>query len=323
MHKILFIVWKKYQRRAEVLAPQLKSRVLFIPHIFRRKWLRPIDYLYKLLVGCYVGLKTRPGLMVFQAPPLYSAFTALGLGIPYVVDAHNPVFQNVGGKIAWGKLPLSGFLIRNARAVIVHNHGILKLARESYPDVTFFNIPDPLEAISGFPIERLRNQILVICSFDPDEPVEVFLESIAKLPYYNFIVTADVLKLPSELQAQFRNLPNVRLTGFLPIEEYHALLCSSLAALVLTSQDLIQPSGACEALSSNTQLIISHTALIQELFGEWAILVENTPSSIVNAIQGLKPKQLDLSDYRDSWNRSVDQAIDQMHDFIQLGDLLK
>jgi glycosyltransferase involved in cell wall biosynthesis len=323
MHKILFIVWKKYQRRAEVLAPQLKAKALFIPHIFRRKWLRPIDYFYKLLVGCYVGLRTRPGLIVFQAPPLYSAFTALVLGIPYVVDAHNPVFQNVGGKISWGKLPLSGFLIRHARAVIVHNHGILKLAKQSYPDVNFFNIPDPLEAISGFAVERLRNQILVICSFDPDEPVEVFLESIARLPHYNFIVTADILKLPSDLQAKLKNLPNIRLTGFLPIDEYHVLLCNSLAALVLTSQDLIQPSGACEALSSDTQLIISHTALIKELFGEWAILVENTAPSIVSAIQGLKPKQLDLSNYRDAWNRSVYQEIDKMHDFIQLGGLLK
>ncbi len=321
MHKTLFIVWKKYQRRAEVLAPQLKSKVLFIPHIFRRKLLRPIDYLYKLLVGCYVGLKTQPRLIVFQAPPLYSAFTALLLQIPYVIDAHNPVFQNVGGKIAWGKLPLSGFLIRHARAVIVHNHGILKLARKTYPEVTFFNIPDPLEPISGFSVERLSNQVLVICSFDPDEPVEVLLESIARLNQYNFIVTADVLKLPYDLQVKLKNLPNIQLTGFLPIEEYHMLLCSSVAALVLTSQDLIQPSGACEALSSNTQLIISDTALIQELFGEWAILVENTAPAIVNAVEGLKPKQLDLNNYRDSWNRSVYQEIDKMHDFIQFGGL--
>ncbi len=316
MHKTLFIVWKSYQRRAEVLAPQLQAKVLFIPHIFRRKRLRPIDYLYKLLVGCYVGLKTQPRLIVFQAPPLYSAFTALLLRIPYVIDAHNPVFQHVGGKISWGKLPLSGFLIRQARAVIVHNHGILKLARKSYPEVTFFNIPDPLESILGCSVERLSNQILVICSFDPDEPVDVLLESIARLHHYNFIVTADILKLPYDLQVKLKNLPNIRLTGFLPIAEYHALLCSSMAALVLTSQDLIQPSGACEALSSNTQLIISNTPLINELFGEWAILVENTAPAIVNAVQELKPKQLDLSHYRDSWNRSVDQEIARMRDFI-------
>jgi hypothetical protein len=154
MHKTLFIVWKKYQRRAEVLEPPLKSKVSFIPHIFRRKSLRLIDYFYKPLIDCYVGLKTRPGLIVFQAPPLYNAFNALVLEIPYVIDAHNPVFQNFGGKISWKKLPLSGFLIRNARAVIVHNHGILKLARKSYPDVTLFNIPDLFEAILGFPVER-------------------------------------------------------------------------------------------------------------------------------------------------------------------------
>jgi glycosyltransferase involved in cell wall biosynthesis len=317
MHKTLFIIWKNYQRRAEVLAPHLNARVMFIPHRFRRKLLRPIDYLAKILLSSYVGLRHRPECIVVQAPPLYSAITALILRIPYIVDAHNPVFQHVGGKIEWGKLPFSRFLIRQALAVMVHNHGILELAKKSYPDVNFYNIPDPIETIQAAKTERFRDQILVICSFDPDEPVAVLLESIARLPDYTFVITADYLKLPHDLQVKLKNLPNIKLTGFLPIEQYHAYLCSSVAALVLTSQDLIQPSGACEALSANTPLIISNTPLIQALFGEWAILVDNTAPAIVSAIQALTPHQLDLQHYRDDWNRSVDQEIGRMIEFIQ------
>jgi glycosyltransferase involved in cell wall biosynthesis len=317
MRKTLFIIWKNYQRRAEVLAPHLNARVIFIPHLFRRKFLRPIDYLYKILLSSYISLRHRPEFIFVQSPPLYSAITALILRIPYIIDAHNPVFQHVGGKIEWGKLPFSRFFIQHALAVIVHNHGILELAKNSYPDISFYNIPDPIEPIQVVKAERFRDQILVICSFDPDEPVAVLLESIARLPDYTFVITADYLKLPHDLQIKLKNLPNIQLTGFLPIEKYHAFLCSSIAALVLTSQDLIQPSGACEALSSNTQLIVSHTPLINALFGEWAILVDNTAPSIVSAIEALTPRHLDLSHYRDNWNRSVDQEIDRMIKFIQ------
>jgi glycosyltransferase involved in cell wall biosynthesis len=318
MRIALFIVWKAYQRRAEVVAPRLGSEVLFIPHIFRRKLFRPIDYLYKLLVSCYVVVQQKPRFIVVQAPPLYSAVVAWLLRIPYVIDGHNPVFQNVGGKIAWGKLPLSDRLIRNAAAVIVHNHGILALAKQDYPDITFFNIPDPLDAIESHQGKRAERQIFVICSFDPDEPIEILLDSMAQLPDHTFILTADPLKLPQVLQVKLKRLQNVRMTGFLPIQEYHALLCSSSAALVLTTQDLIQPSGACEALSSDTPLIVSNTPLIQEIFGDWAILVDNSVSSIVDAIVQMRSRDLDLSHYRIAWNQLVDREIENMLNFLRL-----
>ena len=316
MHKALFIVWKNYQRRAEVLASPMMSEVLFIPHIFRRKLFRPIDYLFKLLFSFYTSFQQKPSFIIAQSPPLYSAIPALFLRIPYVIDAHNPVFQNVGGKISWGKLPLSNFLIRNARAVIVHNRDILHVAKKAHPDVTFFTIPDPIAAIESSPGERSKNQILAICSFDADEPVKILLESITKLPDYTFIITADPLKLSQDLRTKLQNLSNVQLTGFLSIQEYHAFLCSSMAALVLTNQDSIQPSGACEALSSDTQLVVSNTALIKELFGEWAILAENTVPSIVSAIQALQPNQLDLSSYRNAWNVTVHQEIERLLNFM-------
>lgn len=308
----LFIVWKSYQRRVEVLAPQLGSRIIFLHHIFRTSFLRPIDYVYKLFAGLWIALRQRPDFIVAQAPPLYSALTALLLRIPYIVDAHNPVFQNVGGRISWGKLPLSGWLIRNASAVIVHNNGILHEARKAYPQVSFFNIPDPLVPIRATNAHRIANQIMVICSFDPDEPIGILLESIAALPAYTFVITANPSKLTQHARSKLEGLPNVKLTGFLSNEDYQAYLCGSAAALVLTNKDLIQPSGACEALSSDTQLIISRTSLIEELFGDWAILVENTAPSIVSAISALVPRELDLSDARRTWNRKVAAEIDRL-----------
>ncbi|MEL6912837.1 MAG: hypothetical protein AAFO85_22020 [Cyanobacteria bacterium J06598_4] len=98
--------------------------------------------------------------------------------------------------------------------------------------------------------------------------------------------------------------------------DYHQVLCSSLCALVLTTSDATQPSGACEALSSDTQLIISRTSLTEKLFGEWAVLVENSATEIAQAVRSLSVQELDLAGYRQQWNRSLEQEISRLLQFV-------
>jgi glycosyltransferase involved in cell wall biosynthesis len=219
----------------------------------------------------------------------------------------------------WRKFPLTRYLIEKSLAVIVHNSEILQLVNSIYPSVRLFNISDPIEFISSSTNEkRQEKQILVISSFDPwDEPVDLLVETMEELTDYTFIITADVKKLPSQVSKRLQQLNNVRLTGFLPIKDYHDLLCSSVAALVLTTSEATQPSGACEALSSDTQLIVSKTSLTHKLFGEWAILVDNRKESIVQAAKSLRPENIDLSYYRHQWNVSVEQEISKLSRYIQ------
>ncbi|MEO1006264.1 MAG: glycosyltransferase, partial [Cyanobacteria bacterium J06638_38] len=281
----LFVVWKKYQRRPEVLASLLNCELKFIPHLFRSKYLRPLDYLLKLVVNIKDILTTRPQFAIAQCPPTFSALPALITKTPYVIDAHNPLFQVE----MWQTLPLAQTILKNAKAIIVHNGEMFQLVKGMYPSAQLFTISDPIKMIAPpLPPKRLATQILVIASFDPwDEPVELLIETMQQLTEYNFIITADVTKLPAETATSLQKLDNVKLTGFLATAEYHQVLCSSLAALVLTTSDATQPSGACEALSSNTQLVISHTSLTEKLFGEWAVLVNNDSELLVQAIRSL------------------------------------
>ena len=311
----LFIVWKKYQRRPEVLAPLINSELKFIPHLFVSKFYRPFDYSIKLVVNINNILRQKPDFIIAQCPPIFSVIPALITGVPYIIDAHNPLFQ-VG---MWRKLPLPRYLIQKSRAVIVHNSEILQLVNSIYPSVRLFNISDPIEFISSSSNQqRQEKQILVISSFDPwDEPINLLIESIRELPEYTFIITADPNKLSSQLGDELQQMKNVRLTGFLPTQDYHDILCSSLAALVLTNSDATQPSGACEALSSDTQLVISRTSLTQKLFGEWAILVDNSQESIIQAIQSLSLNKIDLAYYRNQWNMSVEQEVAKLYQYIK------
>ena len=310
----LFLVWKKYQRRPEVLAPLINCQLKFMPHLFGSKYLRPLDYLIKLIVSVKDIAIAKPDFVVAQCPPTFSALPAWITKTPYIIDAHNPLFQVQ----MWQKLPFTKTLLQNALAIIVHNPEMFQLVKNIYPDAKLFTICDPICAIAPeTPQKRSPNRILVIASFDPwDEPVDLLIETIEKLSEYEFVITADINKLDLETAAKLTQLENVTLTGFLATEEYHRVLCSSLASLVLTTSDATQPSGACEALSSNTQLVISKTSLTEKLFGEWAVLVENSSDSIVKAIRALSLQEIDLASYRDRWNASVKQEIARLLEYI-------
>lgn len=303
--KCLFVVWKGYQRRAEVLAPLLDADTLFLPHVFRSRYLRPVDYLLKLVTMTVRILRTKPDFVVVQAPPLFAALPALLTNVPYIIDAHNGVFQSF-----WGKLPLAPYLMHKAEGIIVHNAEVLALARGGYPTIMFYVISDPLQLIKlADRTARREQRFLFICSFDEDEPIDTIIQVIEALPEYEFVITADVKKLPREQRWRLQCCRNLHLTGYLSTQDYHALLCSSTAAIALTTQEATQQSGACEALSSDTPLIVSKTALSDALFGPWAVLVDNTPEAVIQAIRSLKCKPLDLSSYRARWNEEVMQGI--------------
>lgn len=303
----IFIVWKGYQRRAEVLAPLLNTTLHYLPHHFRGKALRPLDYVTKfsrMLVALY---RTRPAYAIVQAPPPFAALPALLTRTPYVLDAHNTVIRS-----GWTKLPLSKRLIRNARGIIAHNEEILAMMREDFPDATYYHIPDPVTPIPCHSTERDPKQIAFICSFDADEPVESIIRAIERLPDYTFVITADPKRLPRRQRRRLKQCSNLRLPGFLSTDAYHELLCSSSAVITLTTRDATQQSGACEALASNTPLITSRTTLSEKLFGAWAILVENTPESIVDGVRSVSSAPLNLSAHREHWNTTVHQGIDQL-----------
>ena len=307
----VFIVWKGYQRRVEVLAPLFNAEVKYIPHLFRHKVLRPIDYLYKFVVTLFFLLRKRPDYCIVQAPPHYAALPPLLLNIPFVLDGHNGIFQSY-----WHKLPLFSLIINKAKGVMVHNDEFLERFRGMYPQKPFYVVPDPVQYI-GSRLKRKLDQILFICSFDHDEPIEAIIETIRQVPKTTFVITADPVRLSSEHRARLEACNNVRLTGFLSIEEYHRMLCSSKAAIALTTMEATQQSGACEALSSNTPLIASRSRLSEKLFGKWATLVENDAESIVAAVQSLNKEPLNLEWERRRWNVQVALGVSQVKDKLK------
>lgn len=309
----VYLVGKAYQRRAEVLAPLFDANLVYLPHRFRARLLRPLDYALKVVAGMKALRRFRPSVIYVQAPPLFVALPALALGIPYVLDCHNPVWQGY-----WGRLPFSDLLLRRAKCIVVHNDEIAAIAARRWPSGVYFTVRDPIVEIRHN-VKRKAGQVLVICSFDPGEPVELIADAIEAMPTHHFFITADIGKTAGDLQKRLAGMENLTLTGFLDTADYQRLLCSSQCALVLEEKPATQPSGACEALSSDTPLVTSRSRLSERLFGEWAELVNHDVREIVAAIRRSGGDPLDLRGYRDLWNAEVDSAVEDLRAFVGQG----
>lgn len=310
--KNLLIAWTGYQRRSELIAPLLNADLVYIPSQFRSKYLRLFDYLIKLFLTFRYILAFKPDVVFVQAPPAFAAIPALLLGVPCVIDAHNGVFQGM-----WVKVPLTRYLIERSQGMIVHNSEILQVAKERYPNLKVFVIADPIGVIKSETPGRNLSQLLLICSLNKDEPVDLILDTIEQLPEYTVIFPGNLNKISPSQRERLQQFKQVKLTGFLDKPEYQAMLTSSQAAIVLSTRVSNQPSGACEALSSDTPLIVSRTSLVEKLFGEWAALVDNSVESVVQAIRSLQPEPLDLSEYRDQWNSLVQQEVQQLMEYLE------
>ena len=95
------------------------------------------------------------------------------------------------------------------------------------------------------------------------------------------------------------------------------LLTSSQAAVVLSTMPSVQPSGAVEALSSDTPLVVTRTTLTEVLFGEWAVLCDNSLDSVITAIQSIGGEALDLTEYRSRWNENVANGVAVLKQLVQ------
>ena len=128
-----------------------------------------------------------------------------------------------------------------------------------------------------------RFHVVFICTYSVDEPVAEVVEAARRLPNIQFSFTGDPAYLPVEIR---RRLPeNVRLTGFLPDEEYLALLRGADAILSLTTEDHTMQRGGYEAVALEKPLVTSDWPLLRQVFARGTVHADNSPDGIEVAIR--------------------------------------
>jgi glycosyltransferase involved in cell wall biosynthesis len=85
---------------------------------------------------------------------------------------------------------------------------------------------------------------------------------------------------------QQKNIPlNLCLTGFLNEEDFNAFYANAAAAIVLTTREGTQPSGASEAIALNIPLVISDIATTRRLYKDAPVFVNSDAASIANGVR--------------------------------------
>lgn len=312
----LYLVWREYQRRADVLAPLLDADVVFLGRRWRSRWLRPVDYLLDLVASLRMVRQRRPAYLILQTPPPYAALAGILGGTPYILDVHNASIQG-----RWARVPLARWLAKRARFLLAHNDEAKELARRAYPGCHILTLRDPVVSIGGREQGTTRNaeRVLFVCSFGHDEPIALIHALIERRPDLQFVITAPIHRLPPAWGERFRRLPNLELTGYLPTEEYQRLLSTSGVAVVLTTREATQPSGACEALAADTPLVVSRTSLTTTLFGTWAHVVEHDVDVVSRAIDEARSGSRSLAPERTRWTHDFTTELEAVQSAMLLG----
>jgi hypothetical protein len=289
-NKKIFIAWIPFQRRAVSMQPFFNYDLRFIKSPFKNKWLKPFDYLIKTIRTIVILIQKKPEIVWIQLPPtpllhillLYKK--TLNRHLVLVMDCHNGVF--------WGKWRkyLSKDKLNKGDIIIVHNSVIKEIAVDLGINVNKIVVLETRPATKNTEYIRKkevlteRPRVLMPCSFNIDEPLNVVFEAARHIPEVDILISG-----PFEKGAKlfdFSKIPdNVKLLGYLPRDEYEFTFNQVEVVLGLTTEDHIQLSVANEAVGFEIPMVISDTKLLRELFNKGAIYVETLNShSIADGI---------------------------------------
>jgi glycosyltransferase involved in cell wall biosynthesis len=267
-----------------------------------------------------VGNK-RPDVVIATNPSIVLGLLLLLLrewyGFKLVSDAHH-----CGVKAFNDSRLLQRFLdFHNARADVVivtnENHArvISSLGTQAYI------CQDPLPVIPNAPSfkEATGRSVLLICSFDVDEPYEAVFEAFSSLQQDGFTlyVSGNYKKARTDLS----RFSWVRLLGFLPREEYYRYLLSATIVMDLTTRDDCLLCGAYEALAAEKPLILSRTTALEEYFGSGVVLTDNTSEAITESVRCAYARRDELAQRAKAWvaqnNPYMNERIAGLHGLVE------
>jgi len=287
----LLIVWNPFQRRAESLGAAFNLSIIYFHYEWEEKGrlFKLFSYIPKFISTMWLLIKKKPERVFVQLAPTPLLYTAALYKLMYrvmiVADCHNTMIYDDH----WIKWPFAKQLLRWSDISLVHNDDVLNIAQQLHIDthilrdpLPVLDVPKHIDVVAGI---RLMEQAYVIipCGIGADEPVKAMFEAIATIPDVLFAMTWFAEKLPTEVRTQAPH--NLIFTGFLEEPEFNALYAKARAALVLTTREGTQPSGAAEAISLGVPLIVSELATTQRLYGDAPVFVENNAESITAGIR--------------------------------------
>jgi glycosyltransferase involved in cell wall biosynthesis len=287
----IFVSWLNFQRRSESVAKTYNFPIKYFHFEWeeKHKVLKAFSYILKTIHNFIYLVKKRPKIVIVQlAPttPLYvAAIYCFLFNAKYISDCHNTMIYDGH----WIKWPLAKILLRKSAMVLTHNQEVKKAAMDI--NIHSFICMDPppviqvnenIETVGGINIKE-KKYILLPCNMAADdEPTEEFFEAAGRLPDKQFVLTGFIEKVPEHKRKLAP--PNVHYTGFLAEDEFNALYKNAEVALVLSTREGTQPSGASEAIALGVPLIVTDLITTRKLYKDTVVFTPNTADGMVKSI---------------------------------------
>ncbi len=309
----LFVVWGPPGNgpRSRAFAEALGIDVVFLVASRRRGRLAalykyPVQFVRTLML---LGRRS-PRVVFVQSPPSFAvmavALYAWVLRRRFVVDAHSDAMTSpYWTRPGW----LIRALVRAAAVTIVTNeHFAASLRADGGRALVIRDVPQHAAQRRRDPVEPF--EVMAVCTYAPDEPIDEILGAAALLPEVTFSLTGDPARFARVLPPA---PPNVRFTGFLPHEEYRERIASCGAVLCLTTHDHTMQRGACEALWAGRPIITSDWPLLRDYFDRGTAHVDNSASDIASAVAKIAADPVGFEDQiadlqalrRGEWDEAV------------------
>jgi glycosyltransferase involved in cell wall biosynthesis len=287
------VIWIDWARnlRTRTLAQRLGVELIEI----RVPGNRLLRYLRSATRTVAAIRRARPEVVIATNPSLVLGFLLLLLrrwyGYLLVSDAHYVGVRDVHGWPLFQRL--LDFHNAHADLVIVTNdgHASYLLGNGCRPYIC----PDPLPDLSNrgsVSVSVPAKSVLLVCSFEVDEPYEAVFAAFARLrdKGYQLFVSGNYKRARVD-PARF---PWVNFLGYVSEAEYYSYLRSCSVVLDLTTLEDCLVCGAYEAMAAGKPLVLSRTRALTDYFGAAAVLTDNTPEAIVANIEQAHAQRLEL-----------------------------
>ena len=288
LKKLLFISWAPNCSRSDMLARLLggDSKMIYVERLGSKPATVWLKYLLQMAMTWKLLRRERPAVVMMMVPPVFVCIPVylycLLFKARYITDTHTAAFTMSRWKPL---LFLNAWFYRRALTNIVTNAHLAETVKSwRAPCLVIADLPVSFEKVEAFPVNG-RLTVTVICSFNPDEPLDNIWQAARELRDVDFYVTGKLKDAPAHFISAKPD--NMRFTDYLPLARYAGLIQASHAVMVLTTRDHTMQRGAYEAMALGTPIITSDWPLLRETFAKGALFVDNSPSSLAAAVRKL------------------------------------
>lgn len=321
----IWLSWETH-RRSTNLAARLNAELTV--HDFNER-ASVVRYLLSTVNTIRSLITARPKVAIAQNPSLILC-ALLALLKPvfryrFVIDAHNHALDVTESSGMAGKL--ARWVFGTADLAIVTN----PVAAERVSACPVAILPDPVGAIpahseSARILENYRLEaneyLLLICSFDADEPVAAVIDAVLAMPPENrptLCLTGKRAKAAQNVLQ--KECESIVFLDYLPADHYECLIAHARLLIDLTTYDDGLVCGFAEAMAVGVPILLSDNRVSKATFENSALYTKNDANSIRLSVetflkQGVDalPKAEDrLDQFSKRWNDWFAQCEQAIH----------